>query len=105
MGRIRYQIIQHNGQDRVLEIHKKVFHKIYIDPHPYPYLMIEEPIYKWRQSDAGKFVIDNAITDSLEWQQQMDLSTYGHVYLVIAEMESKKLSEYYLKWGDPNGDC
>jgi len=104
MGRIRYQVVQENGQDRVLEIHKKVFHRIRMSDCEDPDLMVADPIYKWQQTDAGKFVMENAIKGSPEWQRYADPMTFGHTYCIIAEMESKKLTEYYLKWGNPDGN-
>ena len=103
MGRVRYQVVQENGQDRILEIHKKVFYKIRMSDCEDPDLMVAEPIYKWQQTDAGKFVMENSIKDTIEWHRHFDHTIYGHTYSIVSEMEAKKLTEYYLKWGNPDG--
>jgi hypothetical protein len=33
------------------------------------------------------------------WNRQLDLRSYGHTYIITAELEKKKLSEFYLRWG------
>jgi hypothetical protein len=34
------------------------------------------------------------------WHRQLDVQNYGHQYVIVAELEAKKLSEFYLRWGD-----
>ena len=103
MGSIRYNVVEQDGQeDIVQEIHKVAFHRIEMGDCEDPDIMVAHPIYKWQQTDPGKFVMENAIPDSPEWKRNVNPMTYGHTYLIIAEMETKKLAEYYLKWGQPN---
>jgi hypothetical protein len=41
----------------------------------------------------------NAV-DKPEWHRFMDYgSVHGYSYVVIAELEKKKLAEFYLRWG------
>jgi hypothetical protein len=102
MGKVRYKVVEHNGQEIVQEIHKIVFHRIDMGDCEDPDIMVADPIWKWQQTDPGKFVMENAIPKSPEWVRNVNPMTYGHTYLIIAEMEVKKLAEYYLKWGKPN---
>jgi hypothetical protein len=102
MGKVRYKVVEHNGQEIVQEIHKIVFHRIDMGDCEDPDIMVADPIWKWQQTDPGKFVMENAIPKSPEWVRHINHMTYGHTYLIIAEMEVKKLVEYYLKWGKPN---
>ena len=37
--------------------------------------------------------------DTPEWRRHMDPMFMGYRYIIIAELEAKKLSEFYLKWG------
>jgi len=101
MGSIRYQVVQKDDQEIVVEIHKVVFHKIRMGDCEDPDLMVADPIWKWQQSDPGKFVMEHCIPESPTWHRHVDPMTYGHIYLITAEMPVKKLSEYYLKWGKP----
>jgi hypothetical protein len=43
----------------------------------------------------------NAV-DTPVWTTGSDLVNWGYHVVVTAEMEAKKLTEYYLRWGDPN---
>jgi hypothetical protein len=98
MDKVRYQLTKDN---QVIEIHKRVFHKIYMGDCEDPDLMVADPIWRWQQTDAGKFVMEHAVKESPTWHRHVDQMTYGYTYLIVAEMESKKLAEFYLKWGDP----
>jgi hypothetical protein len=63
-----------------------------------PDLYAAQPIHEWEQSDQGKFVMEHAV-DTPEWHRRNDQFGYGHEYAIVAELEAKKLSEFYLKWG------
>jgi hypothetical protein len=101
MGRVRYQLVHKDGQDIVEEIHQIVFHKILMGDVEDPDLFVAEPLWKWQESDAGSFVMKNAI-ETPRWERTLSLDYLGWTYYIIAEIEGKKLTEYYLKWGDPN---
>jgi hypothetical protein len=94
MGSVRYK-----AEDNVVkEIHKVVVHKFDLSDVEDPDLYAAEPIWKWQQSEVGKFVMENA-EDKPEWHRHMDPMFMGYRYIIIAELESKKLSEFYLRWG------
>ena len=93
MGRVRYE------DDR--EIHEVIVHRINMGDVEDPDLMIAEPIWKWQQTPAGKFVMDNAVIKPM-WRRALNPLTWGHTYIIIAELEAKKLTEFYLRWGNPN---
>ena len=42
--------------------------------------------------------MENAI-DTPEWRRHIDHTSFGHKYAIVAELEKKKLAEYYLRWG------
>ena len=86
----------------VKEIHKIVVHKFTVGDVDDPDLYAAEPLYKWQQTDQGKFVMEHAI-DSPVWNRYVDYGNYGHQYAIVAELEMKKLSEFYLRWGNNNG--
>ena len=97
MGRVRYRVVQKDGQEIVEEIHKVVVHRIRMSDVEDPDLMVAEPIWQWQQTDAGKFIMQNAIVQP-EWHRQLDHQLYGWQYSIVAELEKKKLSEYYLRF-------
>lgn len=104
MGRVRWRVVQQNGQEIVEEIHKVVVFKFRVGDAEDPDLYAAEPMYKWEKSDQGQFVMKYAI-DKPQWHRHIDHNTYGYQYAIVAELEKKKLAEYYLKWGNPNGNC
>jgi len=100
MGRIRYSVVQENGQEVVKEIHKVVVHQFSMSDVEDPDLYAAEPLYQWQQTEAGKFVMNNAV-DTPIWHRHNDFASYSYVYAVTAELEKKKLSEFYLRFGKP----
>lgn len=99
MGTIRFRVIEKDGQEVVEEIHKIVVHRFKLSDVDDPDLYAAEPIYKWEKSEPGQFVMKHAI-DKPEWRRHLDQSTYGHEYAIVAELEMKKLSEFYLRYGN-----
>jgi hypothetical protein len=97
MSAIRYTV----ENDRVKEIHKVVVHKFNMSDVEDPDLYAAQPIWEWQQSEAGQFVMAHAV-DKPEWHKHMDPVWMGYRFLIIAELEAKKLSEFYLRWGNPN---
>jgi hypothetical protein len=100
MDRVKYQFKADNDSV-VHEIHEVIVHKINMGDCEDPDLMVAEPIWKWQQTPAGKFVMENAVIVP-KWQRYQNLETWGHTYVIIAELEAKKLTEYYLRWGQPD---
>jgi hypothetical protein len=100
MGKsVRYQVVEEDGYRRVDEIHKVVVHKFTMSDVDDPDLYAAQPLYEWEQSEAGQFVMKNA-EDKPEWHRFMDYdSLHGYSYVVTAELEKKKLAEFYLRWG------
>jgi len=98
MAAVRYKVEDKDGQRIVKEIHKVVVHQFNLGDVDDPEIYAASPLWEWQQSEPGKFVMEHAI-DKPEWRRQVDHSTYGHQYAVIAELEAKKLSEFYLRWG------
>lgn len=98
MGRVRFQIIEKDGHEVVQEIHKVVVHTFRVGDVDDPEIYAAGPIWDWQQTDAGKFVMENAI-DVPSFHQHLDYNTYGYQYAITAELEKKKLSEFYMRWG------
>jgi len=98
MGKVRWEQSHDGDQVVIKEIHKVVVHRFRMGDVEDPDLYAAEPIYKWEKSDPGKFVMEHAIGQP-EWRRHIDQFGYGHEYAIIAELEMKKLSEFYLRWG------
>lgn len=98
MGAVRWEQSYVDDQLVVKEIHKVVVHKFTVGDVEDPDLYAAEPMWKWQQTEQGKFVMEHAITEPV-WNRYLDYGSYGHQYSIVAELEMKKLSEYYLRWG------
>ena len=98
MAAIRFNVIEKDGLQFVDEIHKVVVHTFGVGDVEDPEIYAAEPIWQWQQTDAGKCVMEHAI-GTPSYHQSLDYQTYGYRYAVVAELEAKKLSEFYLRWG------
>jgi hypothetical protein len=98
---VRCQVIEENGTSRVVEIHKVVVHRFMMGDVDDPDLYAAQPLWDWEKSEAGQYVMEHAI-DKPEWHRNISHLTMGHEYAIIAELEKKKLSEFYLKFGKVN---
>ena len=98
MAAVKFEVVEKNGQAVVHEIHKIVVHTFGIGDVEDPDIYAAAPIWDWQQTDAGKFVMENAI-NTPSYHQSLDYQTYGYRYAIVAELEAKKLSEFYLRWG------
>jgi hypothetical protein len=84
--------------DKVVETKKIVVHKFTMGDVEDPDLYAAEPLWNWQQSEAGKWVMENAL-DTPEWHRHADAVSWGHSYTVVAVFEAKKLTEFYLRFG------
>jgi hypothetical protein len=96
MGAVRYKIVD----DEVIPIHKVIVARFEIfrgsaDQH--------YTIRAWFQSDPGKFVTKHAI-EPPKVESVVSSITYDTNYYIIAELEEKRLSEFYLRWGKYGND-
>ena len=63
-----------------------------------PDLMVADPIWRWQESDAGKWVMEHAV-DQPYWTRGVDYSTHGHVYRIVARLSEQNETFWRLKWG------
>jgi hypothetical protein len=99
MGTVKYQVIEKDGKEFVKEIHKIVVHHFSMGDVEDPDLYAAEPMWNWEKSEQGQFVMKNSV-DTPEWHRHLDHASYGYKYAITAELESKKLAEFYLRWGN-----
>jgi hypothetical protein len=92
---IRYTV----EDDVVKEIHKVVVHKFDMSDVEDPDIYAAGPMFEWERSEAGQFVFKHAV-DTPEWHRHMDPMFMGYRYIIVAELEKKKLAEFYLRWGN-----
>lgn len=97
MGKVRWREFDKDGYRHVEEIHEVVVHRFRMGDVEDPDLYAAHPLWEWQESEAGKFVMEHAVETPI-WHRQADLQNYGHQYIIVAELEKKKLSEFYLKF-------
>jgi hypothetical protein len=62
-----------------------------------PDLFVAEPIYKWQQTEEGKWIMENSIPKPL-WKRYADPSTFGFTYTIHAFLTPKKYTYWSLKY-------
>lgn len=97
MDKVRWRTVDKDGYCLVEEIHKVVVHKFSMGDVEDPDLYAAQPLWEWQESEQGKFVMEHAVETPI-WHRQADPYNYGHRYVIVAELEKKKLSEFYLRF-------
>ena len=97
---VRYIEVTEGDKIFVKEIRRAIVHTFRMGDVEDPEIYAAQPIYEWQQTDAGKFVMENAV-EAPVWKQNTDMRNWSYEYVIIAELETKKLSEFYLRWGNP----
>jgi hypothetical protein len=80
-----------------MKIIKTLVHTIKMGDVEDPDLMVAEPIWKWQQTDAGKWIMENSKEQPM-WQRSTDMYTYGYQYNIIAWLEERDLTYWKLKF-------
>jgi len=62
-----------------------------------PDLYAADPLYKWQQSEEGRWVMANAVEPPF-WIRQPDVASYGHRYYVVARLKESDQTYFRLKW-------
>lgn len=62
-----------------------------------PDLYAGEPLWKWQNSEAGKFVMEHAVEQPY-WIRQMDHSSYGYKYKIMARLSEPNQTFFRLKF-------
>ena len=97
-GQVRYREVKKGNTVVIEEIHQVTVYAFSVGDVEDPEIYAAQPIWDWQQTDAGKFVMEHAI-ETPSYHQQLDYNSFGYRYAIVAELESKKLSEFYLRWG------
>ena len=85
--------------DKVHQIHKVIVHRFRMGDVEDPDLYAAEPLYNWQKSPQGEWVMENSVEPPV-WHRMADLANYGHKYVITATFVEKKLTEYYLRFGN-----
>lgn len=103
MGQVTYKEVLEDNKLVIKEYHKIKVHSFAMGDVDDPDLYAAQPLWEWQQSDPGKFVMENSIEEPV-FHRMIDQYTYGYRYTIVAVLEKKKLSEFYMKWGIPTNN-
>lgn len=62
-----------------------------------PDLLVADPIWRWQQTDEGKFIMEHAV-DTPYWTRTFDYNTYGHKYRIMARLKEQDETFWRLRW-------
>lgn len=74
-----------------------VVHSIKMGDVEDPDLFVAEPIWKWQQTDEGKWVMEKSVQPPM-WQRHSDPTSYGYVYKIVAYLDGADLTYWKLKY-------
>lgn len=74
-----------------------IVHEFWVLEYEDPEIYAAEPIWKWQNSDSGKFIMENAI-EKPSYRQEIDHMTYGFHYVIIAKLKEKDYTYWKLKY-------
>lgn len=77
-------------------LHYVVVHQFRVSDVEDPLVYASEPLYKWEQSDAGKWVKEHAI--DIVWHSQLNSSFYGTDFAVVATLKETDYAWFLLKY-------
>jgi hypothetical protein len=80
-----------------MKIVECIVYKILMGDVEDPDLYVAEPIWKWQQTEAGQWVMDNAV-DVPMWHRTPDEFDYGHVYTITAKLKDIDYTFFKLKF-------
>ena len=88
-----YKII--NGS--VVKFSDIVVHRIHIGDVEDPVMYINDLTWQWQQTEAGEFVMENAVEPPW-WMQHADPLRYGVEFMIVARMKESDQTFYTLKY-------
>lgn len=88
-----YQIVE----DRVVRFSDVCVHEFNMGDVEDPDLYAADPILKWQHSEAGQFVMEHA-AEQPYWIRQMDYSSYGYKYKIMARLSEQNQTFFKLKF-------
>lgn len=74
-----------------------VVHSFRLNDVDDPDIYAGQPIYDWQQTEAGKWVMKNAL-EKPSWHRHLDYSTYGYQYQIRAHLTAEQITFFELKF-------
>lgn len=86
------KLTEDNGE----KLHRVVVHRFTVSDVDDPILYASEPLYKWENSDVGKWIKERGY--DLEWRSQQNFSTYGTDFVIIATLKESDYTFFLMKY-------
>ena len=83
--------------NKTVEISDVMVHSFSMGDVEDPDLYAAQPLHDWQESEAGKWIMENAIETPF-WHRVVDPSGYGHKYYIIARLKEQDQTYWALKW-------
>ncbi len=80
-----------------MKIVECIVHKITMGDVEDPDLYVAQPIHEWQKTEAGKWVMENAV-DTPIWHRSIDAFNYGHLYTIHAKLKDIDYTYFKLKF-------
>jgi len=77
--------------------HKVCVHQIKLGDVEDPELYVAEPIFEWKETEKGKFVMKNSLV-APSLHRMVDHLHYGYTYNIVAYFDEKAYTYYRLKY-------
>ena len=84
------------NNNQVDEVREVVVHSFTMGDVEDPDLYAAEPLWKWQESEAGQWVMNNAL-DVPQWHRMTDPVSFGYKYYITAHLSGPSLTEYLLR--------
>lgn len=83
--------------DKPTIIHKVVIHTFTVGDVDDPDLYAAVPLLEWQKSEAGEWVMQNAIETPM-WHRVNDTLTYNYKFAITAKLKDEDYVYYLLKY-------
>ena len=92
-----YQVKIING--KAISFRDVCVHEIRMGDVEDPDLFVADPIWRWQQTEAGKFVMEHA-EDKPYWTRNVDHASYGYKYCIMARLSEQNETFWRLLCSD-----
>jgi len=83
--------------DRAVKFRDVCVHEFSVGDVEDPEIYAAQPIWEWQESNAGKWVIENAV-DKPYYIQGMDYNSWGHRYKIMARLSEQNETFFVLTY-------
>ena len=85
--------------DRAVRFSDVCVHEFSMGDVEDPALYAAQPLWEWQQSEAGQWVMANAMEQPY-WIQSLDHNSWGYTFRVMARLSEQNQTYLKLKWSN-----